>query len=150
MANPPYGSHLTTIGFNTSTEACRSSQCLDCSLEGAIRFQVLDEIQSLEEDSIQWRTTTSTWTLSASLWVITTIAGMPVDLGLPSGINYNDLMLRDLVIRLARNRPIEASACPSCSRAASTCPPFKRSSASNTASVCFMSSSVTGILEAVH
>ena len=29
--------------------------------------------------------------------VITTIAGMPVDLGLPSGINYNDLMLRDLV-----------------------------------------------------
>ena len=29
--------------------------------------------------------------------VIATIAGMPVDLGLPSGINYNDLMLRDLV-----------------------------------------------------
>ena len=68
MADPPYGPHLTTIGFNTSTEACRSSQCLDCSLEGAIRFQVLDEIESVEEDSIQWGTTTSTWTLFAPLW----------------------------------------------------------------------------------
>ena len=29
--------------------------------------------------------------------VITTIAGMPVDLGLPSGINHSDLLQRDLV-----------------------------------------------------
>ena len=29
--------------------------------------------------------------------VITTIAGMPVDLGLPSGINHSDLVQRDLV-----------------------------------------------------
>ena len=29
--------------------------------------------------------------------IITTIAGMPVDLGLPSGINFNDLIQRGLV-----------------------------------------------------
>ena len=67
------------------------------SIRRSIRFKILHEVKSMEEDSYNGEQQAPHGIYLHLYGIITTIAGMPVDLGLPSGINIDDLIRRQLV-----------------------------------------------------